>query len=69
MILVQWVEVPVITRTCIEFAFSLKYNTKMDIFGAHNNISLHYALFVILPLTEQMLQSQLCAYRHVDSVG
>ena len=40
------VEVSTITRICIEFAFPVKYNIKMDMSCAHSNFSLHYAHFV-----------------------
>ena len=42
------VEVSTITRMCMEFEFSMKDSTKIDIFGAQSDFSLHFALFLSL---------------------
>ena len=47
--LVRLVEVTTIIKICLEFAFSVKYSTKMGMFCAQSNFSLHCAHVVIFP--------------------
>ena len=66
-ILALVVKVITITRLCIEFSL-VKDNTKMDIFGALSDFSLHYAFPYFFYESEQMLQSQLGAWYHIDEM-
>ena len=45
---VYLVEVSIITRMGMDFAFFVERQSQMDMFGALNDFSLHYALFMIL---------------------